>query len=261
MNNATKWVSCLLLALPLLAAAAPAVAPAPAPAAAVTPPPKPVDTTPQVAAYAELVTGSVTVGTGAATKSLSSGDAILERQTVVVGPNSYANLRFQDGGHVLLRPNSEFAIESFRYTAPPVAATPVTATPAPGAAPVAPAPVGSSAFFRLVKGGFRAISGLIGKTDHEAYRVSTPAATIGIRGTDYEVAICTDDCPAQATASAGGVVAATHEGSITLRTSRGEYTVDAGHVLLALLDGQTFVLPVIPDTMIHNPAPSPERCK
>lgn len=284
-------VSGLLAAFPLMvsaqtAAAAPkkpapaVVAPAPAAKPAAAPAPKPADTTPQVAAHADFITGSVTVGSGDATRALSSGGEIREHETVVVGPNSYANLRFQDGGHVLLRPDSEFAIESYRYTA-----APVTASPAPGVAPATPAPGDSSAFFRLVKGGFRAISGLIGKTDHAAYRVTTPAATIGIRGTDYEVSICTNDCPSQATAQAGGtevasndlrglelaqggggptgggVIAATHEGSITLRTSRGEFTVDAGHVALALLNGQTFMLPVVPDVMLRNPAPSPESCK
>ena len=51
-----------------------------------------------------------------------------------------------------------------------------------------------SAFFRLLKGGFRAVSGLIGHTRREDYAVQTPVATIGIRGTDYEVRMCSGDC-------------------------------------------------------------------
>lgn len=265
MKKTLLMVSAVLL--PLLASAQTAK-PAPAPVAAA----------PQVAAHAELITGSVTVGTGDAAHSLGSGDPVYEKQTVAVGPNSYANLRFQDGGHVLLRPNSEFAIEAYHYTAPPPAPA-----AAPGAAPVAAAPADSSSFFRLLKGGFRAISGLIGKVDHAAYKVTTPAATIGIRGTDYEVQICTDDCPTQTTSQAqgtevastnlaglqlaqaggggGGVIAATHEGSISLHTSRGDFTVNAGQVALALVNGQIFMLPVVPDLLLQNPAPSPESCK
>jgi hypothetical protein len=238
----------------------------------------------QVAARVALVTGSVTIGTGEGARSLSAGDPVYERQTVYVGPNSYANLRFEDGGRVLLRPGTEFAIESYRFR-PGAAAPPAPASATPGAATtVASAAVDSSAFFRLVRGGFRAISGLIGKTDHQAYRVTTPAATIGIRGTDYEVQTCDTDCPSQAKASAGGtevaatvlkglelaqagggggggVIVATHQGSISLHTSRGDYTVDAGKVALALANGQTFMLPIIPDVMLQNPAPSPEACE
>lgn len=244
----------------------------PAPAAATA------DTAPQAAARVEFMTGSLKAGE----RALSAGDEVFERQTLVTGSNSYANLRFPDGGHVLLRPDSEFTIESYRFRAAPAAVAPAAGAPAVAAAPAAS---GSNAFFRLVRGGFRAISGLIGKGDAAAYKVTTTAATIGIRGTDYEIATCTDDCPPQTGASAGevevaandtrgllvaqadggaragGIVAATHEGSIFVRTSRGEVTVDAGHVLLALNSGKTFVLPAIPDLMIRNPAPSPNTCK
>jgi len=42
---------------------------------------------------------------------------------------------------------------------------------------------------RLLQGGFRTITGLISKRHPEAYRVETPVATIGVRGTQYEVAL------------------------------------------------------------------------
>jgi hypothetical protein len=137
-----------------------------------------------------------------------------------------------------------------------------------------------------VRGGFRAISGLIGKVDRQAYRVATPAATIGIRGTDYEVQLCTTDCPtAPARAAAGGtlvastdlsglqlaqasggggiggVIVATNEGSVTLRTARGEITIDAGQVALALANGQTFMLPAVPDALLRNSTPPPQDCE
>jgi hypothetical protein len=39
----------------------------------------------------------------------------------------------------------------------------------------------------VVKGGFRTITGLIGKIKRDSYRVATPSATLGIRGTDFEL--------------------------------------------------------------------------
>ena len=223
-----------------------------------------------------LVTGSVTSGT----ETLKKGDPIFEGQSITVAANSYASLKFADGGRVLLRPNSEFTVESFKYAASPPA-------PAEGeSAPATPASAEGTAFFRLVRGGFRAISGLIGKADRQSYKVTTPVATIGIRGTDYEVQMCAEDCPVPPQASAagtlvaasdlaglelaqaegapagGGVIVATHEGSVEVKPPTGAVLyVDAGQVLLALANGQSFVLPTIPDTMLINPAPDPEGCE
>ena len=41
-------------------------------------------------------------------------------------------------------------------------------------------------FFSLLKGGFRSITGLIGRGNKDHYGIRTPSATIGIRGTDHE---------------------------------------------------------------------------
>ena len=41
----------------------------------------------------------------------------------------------------------------------------------------------------LVEGGFRTITGLIAKRNPPDYKVNTPVATIGVRGTDYAVYI------------------------------------------------------------------------
>ncbi|MGR9099819.1 MAG: hypothetical protein ACU826_04555, partial [Gammaproteobacteria bacterium] len=48
---------------------------------------------------------------------------------------------------------------------------------------------GNRAVMKLISGGLRTLTGAIGKTDHNEYRLSTPLQTIGIRGTDYEILI------------------------------------------------------------------------
>jgi hypothetical protein len=289
MNH--KLIAAALLVLPLLAQAQ-TPPPAPAPAAKpVAPGPSTAATAPAAepsvtaAARVALVTGSVTVTSPAGVKSLTANDPVFEGQTINVGPNSYANLKFADGGRVLLRPNTEFAVESYRYSGPaPEAAAKAATGTAPG---VTSATVSGNAFFRLVRGGFRAVSGFLGKGEQQQYKVTTPAATIGIRGTDYEVQTCSDDCPSQAQAAAGGtevaattlagievaqagggggssgggIIVATNEGSVVLRTSRGEFTVDAGQVALALANGETFKLPAVPDALLLNTTPAPEDCQ
>lgn len=158
-----------------------------------------------------MLTGKGTAGNTAGTvRALAKGQPVYPGELISTGTNSYLNLRFKDGGYILLRPNSRFQIEAFTYDGPEVplpadaakakAAPSVEATPAAPAAPVAAAPktapAGSRAFFKLLRGGFRAVSGLIGKGNSNEYRVASPVATIGIRGTDYETFLCDQACQA-----------------------------------------------------------------
>lgn len=76
-----------------------------------------------------------------------------------------AQLRFVDGGYISLQPNTQFKVEEYNYSGK--------------------ADGSEIGFFKLLKGGLRAISGAIGKSNKQAYRLNTPVATIGIRGTEY----------------------------------------------------------------------------
>lgn len=142
--------------------------------------------------------GEITLLSGRATaatpegviRSLKKGDSVYSREFVNTASGSFVNIRFADGGAVLIKPDSRFLIEHFSMggTAESAAAPKADDATAPRARtrPVA--------FFSLIKGGFRAVSGLIGKKDRNEYRISTPVATIGIRGTDYEAILCDEVC-------------------------------------------------------------------
>ena len=67
----------------------------------------------------------------------------------------------------------------------------------------------------LITGGFRTITGTIGKGEKSAYTVNTPAASIGIRGTNYEIA----------QESSGEFVIAVWEGGITVSNEQGSINV------------------------------------
>ena len=168
-----------------------------------------------------MLTGRATaLGSDGIVRKLSKNDEVFAGDLVNTGVSSYINLKFADGAFFLLRPETRFQVEQFEYAAstpaappaepatpaaavskpPPTAAVAVPAAkpPAP-AAPLVTAAQGSSsgtsrAFFRLVKGGFRSVSGVIGKLNREDYRVSTPVATIGIRGTVYSARLCAGAC-------------------------------------------------------------------
>ncbi|MFY7940981.1 MAG: hypothetical protein ACOVOX_08745, partial [Burkholderiaceae bacterium] len=78
----------------------------------------------------------------------------------------------------------------------------------------------------LLKGALRSISGWVGKLDRSRYSMRTSTATVGIRGTDYELALLdegddTDDEEA-------GVHLWVNEGATTLRAQDGDVDVESG---------------------------------
>lgn len=216
-----------------------------------------------LAGHAQSVpAGTVTLlnGTASATgvsgpaHALSKGDAVYGGDVIETGAGSYALVRFSDQSSVLLRPASRFQVEKYQYAAAPAAA------PAPSA-PLAPlqataASAGDSSFFRLLKGGLRAVSGLIAHADYSHYRMSTPIATMGIRGTDYEVVMCEDACLNDPTvlnalpagkSPVGGVVSGVNEGQIVVTSYTGNsLTLGPGQYAITLADGSQYLLGAIP---------------
>jgi len=219
------------------------------------------------AAKVSLVTGVAKAGE----RSLHKGDPVNAGETITVGNNSYLSLAFADGGRVLLRPNTTFEVEAYDYPAvASSAAAPASEAAVDAASPVtaetAPAPGSGKAFFKLVRGGFRAISGLIGKKDHQEYLVRTTVATIGIRGTDYVAEICSgQDCAGPYLEVDGDLSEAlqvgVNEGAIEVTNEQGVFPVDQGQFGLATKDGKFFVLPLTPMSFLMNPIPDPESCQ
>lgn len=94
---------------------------------------------------------------------------------VTTEKNSYARLKFTDGGEITLRPGTTISIDSYRFDESK--------------------PAEDNFFFSMLKGGLRTITGLVGKRgNRDAYRNSTATATIGIRGTEYGSLLCRQDC-------------------------------------------------------------------
>ena len=130
--------------------------------------------------------------------ALAKGDPVYGGDIVETRASSYTLIRFTDQGSVLLRPNSKFQVEKYQYAAAaPAAAVPAAPAQREALAPLQAASAATqpdSSFFRLLKGGLRAVSGLVAHADYSHYLMSTAVATMGIRGTDYEVAMCEDSC-------------------------------------------------------------------
>ncbi|MEQ1813276.1 MAG: FecR family protein [Candidatus Nitrotoga sp.] len=136
-----------------------------------------IASTPAYAAVAGRVL--VSVGDSVAIRNgqeirLRHGSPIEDQDTLRTGATGTLQVRFTDQSIVALREKSTFKLEQYAYPKEKSSA--------------------QTAVFNLIKGGFRTITGLIGKSNPKNYSVKTAAATIGIRGTHYAVRVCEDDC-------------------------------------------------------------------
>lgn len=132
-------------------------------------------------------------------RDLARNDRIREGETVRTGTKGYAQIRFRDGALMTLRSDSEVRIDEYRYEGKQDG--------------------NEKALMSLLKGGFRTITGLIGRTNKRNYSVRTPVATIGIRGTHYGLALCDGGCGNNENGLYGGVV----DGAIVVKNDTGEH--------------------------------------
>jgi hypothetical protein len=121
-----------------------------------------------------IAVGTVVVERGAERVTAAPGLEVRKGDTIQVGQQSNAQVRFVDESIVALRAGTTFKVTDLSLRSQ-------------GAGK-------DSAFFSLLKGGMRTVTGLIGRASHDDYAVETPTATIGIRGTHYTLRVCADDC-------------------------------------------------------------------
>jgi len=121
-----------------------------------------------------LVIGNVVVIRGGVESPLNRNDALQSGDVIKTMPLSNAQIRMNDESLIALRPGTEFKIDEFRYDGKQDGS--------------------ERGFFSLIKGGLRTVTGAVGKANRENYKVTTPSATIGIRGTHYTLVHCQDDC-------------------------------------------------------------------
>src|SRR5690242_10562212 len=105
---------------------------------------------------------------------LFPGAGVESGDQIHTGPDSNVQIRFTDWGFISLRARTDFVVEDYVYEARQGGR--------------------EHAFFSLLNGGVRSLTGLIGRRNHANYRLRAPTATIGIRGTHFSLLICKHDC-------------------------------------------------------------------
>lgn len=157
-------------------------------------------------ATAYSVSGNVTAQTGAASPRLvRQGDTVRAGDTVITGAASSAVLKFEDGQIAAIGANSRMFIQASDYNAQ--------------------AQTGNIVL-NLLQGGMRAITGLIGRNNPNKVTYRAGNYTIGIRGTDVNIAT-----------EGGNVVVAVNDGTISFTVGGQTYTVTAGQGAFIRADG------------------------
>jgi len=143
---------------------------------------------------------------------LSQKSEVVSGDTVNTQKDSFAQIKFSDGGVITLKPNTSLKIQEFRFKQEE--------------------PEKDSFVFGLVKGGLRAVTGLVGKRgDKDAYSLGTATATIGIRGTSYGADDClTTPCPKPGSSEnlEPGVYVSVTDGEIVATNNAGSQSFLAG---------------------------------
>lgn len=128
-------------------------------------------------------------------------------EVIETSPTGQVQIRMNDNGLISIRPSSQFKIKSFKFSG-------LNGEDRSG----------DKTYFQLLKGGFRSITGAVGEHNKKAYKVSTPVATIGIRGTDYSARLCSGDC-----SRPDGLYIGVWRGGVSLTNNVSVLNVDAGH--------------------------------
>lgn len=144
-----------------------------------------------------LVLGKATIQKpGQSPQQLQFGAHIQVNDQIVTESNGHVHIRFIDQALVSVRPGSSLLIERYDFNPK--------------------RPELSAVKFNLIEGVTRAISGEAAKAARDRFRLNTPIAAIGVRGTDFVVS-----------ASSQSVRALVNEGAIIMTPFSSECTPDS----------------------------------
>lgn len=96
---------------------------------------------------------------------LDTGDTVQTNQ-------GRLQMRMTDGAFISLQPNTEFGIKDYKFEGKTDGS--------------------ENAFYSLLKGAMRTVTGAIGRFNRNRYQVATPTATVGIRGTGGLIEVLQD---------------------------------------------------------------------
>lgn len=156
-------------------------------------------------------------------KVLSLQSGIEQGDTLIAEKDTYARIKFADNSEIVLRPNTQIKIDQFSFEEDK--------------------PNNDGFTMTLIKGGLRAVTGLLGKRNKERFGLNTPTASIGIRGTIFIAEFVPQDAnqPGSGAADAQGngprapgLYVQVLDGTVFLKNDAGNLDVTAGQFGFAI---------------------------
>ena len=112
------------------------------------------------------VQGETWIGVASARRTPTPGDGLREAERVSTGQTGAATLTLKDGTVLTLGPNTTVDLNKFQFDA----------TTQKG-----------HFALDLLQGSIRVVTGLLARINPELFKVTTPTAVVGVRGTDFIV--------------------------------------------------------------------------
>lgn len=161
----------------------------------------------------DLLSGTVTVTSiKGVPRATTAGMALQVGDTIQTDDDSEAHATMADGAYLAVRANSRLKITEY----------------------AANGNSRDSSLISLITGSLRTVTGWIAKTRPKAYRITTPTATVGVRGTDHEVIFYTAE--EAETPEEAGTHNVVYEGATTLETPKGSVDVTVGQAAYIPID-------------------------
>lgn len=170
-------------------------------------------------------------------RPVTAGTPLFSGETVRTGKGAWALLAFRDRSKVTVAGESEFNLENVRFSGNDSDA--------------------GSFVVRLLRGGARAVTGLLARRDPEAVKFKAATSTIGIRGTGFDHGIALDCVTPENCSEA--VFAYTWEGVIALEAAQQSLLIPLGRAgLFNPAQERLALLDQVPQFFRDEPAPRPD---
>lgn len=165
---------------------------------------------------------------------LSQKSEIQNGDTLNTERDSYAQIRFVDGAQMTMKPNTSIKLDNIKFTEDKQQE--------------------DSFVFGLLKGGLRAVTGLVGKRSKDKYQVGTATATIGIRGTTFAADDCVSNREGECRRLDPAVYVTVSDGEVVLKNAQGEVGIAAGQFGLIAPNQRPLFLSTDPGLQFTPPA-------
>jgi hypothetical protein len=191
----------------------------------------------QSAGVVQFAAGDVkVVSAGGSERAGRKGIPVSVGDTLLTAPGALAQLKMGDGAIVVVQPASRLTVAEFHYAGAEDGTEKVR--------------------YRLDHGGFRAVTGAIGRTNKKNYLIETPIAHMGVRGTDHESYYFAVTGPVEGDGAKPGAYNKVNTGRTFIRTGAGEVEIDPNQVGFVASAGEVpVILPSVPGFFNRSVAP------